>query len=421
MKQHSVTIKWMTAILALGVITYLSIYIFRGWNDDLITAPAYSAVVSVGVNVPGIVVREETVLPGSGSFVDLVPGEGERVAAGQTVAILYSQASGLETRQAIKTLSAELEQLNYASSTSSDGADVSKLESSVLQAISNIRVLSASDDLSSLEDSALDLRTAVFRRDYTYGNNAAVSGIASLIAEKQAQLQQLQASLSQVSTVISAPCSGIFSGVADGFENIAPDSVRAMKPSELSALIRQDPASPAGTVGKLITSSTWYFAAVLGEEDAKKFLEGQSYAVTFSHDWFGAVDMTLEWISDKEDGQVIALFSSRSRLSETTLLRTQSVDIATQQLEGIRVPRRALRVITETVTDKETGETSDLRYTAVFALVGIQAELKKVNVLYEDSNFYLVEPVDAAAVKRLRTGDIIIVNSADLFDGKVVS
>lgn len=421
MKQHhSITIKWMTAILVLGISAYLAVYIAQGWNNELSTTLAYSAVVNVGVNASGMVIREETVIPGSGSFVDLVPSEGERVAAGQTVAILYSQSSGLDTRQAIKTLSVELEQLNYALSSGIDGADTAKLDLSVLQSITNLRTLSVSDDLSALEDAALNLRTMVFKRDYTYGSSSAASGISALIQEKQAQLQQLQSSLSHVSTIISAPRSGIFSGVADGFEGITADSVRAMKPSELSSLIRQEPVPTAGTVGKLVTSSTWYFAAVLDEENARQLMLDRSYTVTFSHDWFGNVDMTLEWISDKENGQVIALFSSRSKLSETTLLRNQNVDIVTQQLEGIRVPRRALRVITQTVTDKDTGETSELRYTAVFTLVGQQAELKKVNVLYEDNNFYLVEPVDAAAVKRLRAGDTIILNSADLFDGKVV-
>jgi hypothetical protein len=84
------------------------------------------------------------------------------------------------------------------------------------------------------------------------------------------------------------------------------------------------------------------------------------------------------------------------------------------------VPRRALRVITDTVTDKETGEETQVQYTGVFTVVGTQAELQKVNVLYTDDNFYLVEPVDAAATKRLRAGDDVVVNSTGIFDGKVI-
>ena len=130
--------------------------------------------------------------------------------------------------------------------------------------------------------------------------------------------------------------------------------------------------------------------------------------------------MTLEQISDPENGQVVLLFSSRTNLADTTLLRVQTVDIVTQELEGIRIPRRALRVLTETVTDEETGETTETQYTAVYTVVGTQAELQRVNVLYTDENFSLVEPADPDASRRLRAGDEIILNTTGIYDGKVV-
>lgn len=421
MKQGTLTTKIMMSILVVGVLVYLGFYFAQGWDEELVTTPAYAASVDLGTEAAGIVVREETVIDGSGNFVDLAPGEGEKVSAGQTVATIYHDASGLDTRQSIKILNAELEQLKYALSSGTDTTDTAKLDSSVLQSITNLRTLSASDDLSSLEDSALNLRTMVFKRDYTYGDSGAASGIAALIQEKQTQLAELQASLSRVSTTISAPKAGIFSGVADGFESlITPDMLYTMTPSDLASLMDREVAAPAGAVGKLITSSTWYFAALLDEESALGLVEDESYLITFSHDWFGDVDMTLEYISDKQNGKVLAVFSSRVQLADTTLLRKQTVDIVTTRLEGIRIPRKALRVITETVTDKETGKTSEVQYTGVYTVVGTQAELQKVDVLYTDDNFYLVTPVDPDSARRLRAGDEVILSSSGIYDGKVV-
>ena len=159
---------------------------------------------------------------------------------------------------------------------------------------------------------------------------------------------------------------------------------------------------------------------MLSGEDARQLSEGQSYLIAFSNDWFGQVDMTLEWLSDKEDGEQIALFSARTELADTTLLRRQTVDIVSRQLSGIRIPRKALRVITETVTDKDTGESRQVQYTGVYTVVGTQAELQRVNILYTDENFYLVEPVDAASARRLRAGDEVILNTSGIYDGKVV-
>lgn len=421
MKQSNLATKITISVLVLGLMAYLIFYVIRSWQDEVLTIPAYSAIIQVGTDASGIVVREETVLSGSGAYVELIPSEGEKVSAGQTVALLYSDASGQATSQAINTLAAEIEQLDHALSSGTDTTDTSRLDAAVLETITDLRALTATGDLSALESSALDLRTMVFRRDYTYGDSGAAESLSALLAQKQAELSSLQSSLSQVATAVSAPSSGVFSGVADGYEDlIDPVSVLTMTPSQLSGLLSRDVAIPSGTVGKLITSSTWYFAAVLSEEDAQGLLEGRSYTISFSYDWFGQVDMTLEQIGEAENGQVVLVFSSRTDLADTTLLRVQTVDIVTEELEGIRVPRQALRVFTETQTDEETGETTETQYTAVFTVVGTQAELQRVNVLYTDENFYLVEPADPNASRRLRAGDEVILNTSGIYDGKVV-
>ena len=97
----------------------------------------------------------------------------------------------------------------------------------------------------------------------------------------------------------------------------------------------------------------------------------------------------------------------------------QTVDVVTQTLEGIRVPRQALRV--ETV--EETAGDGSIRHVnryGVFTVVGAQAEWHEVEVLYTDESYYLVRPADPAAASRLRAGDEVIFNSSGIYDGKVV-
>jgi len=423
MKQGNLSMKIMVAILVAGVLTYLAVYAVQGWDEPVMTTAAYELSVNEGLSAEGILIREEQVISrnSSAGFVDLSPSEGERVAAGEAVATIYRDASGLESRQSIRLLGAEIEQLRYALSSGGAGGDTSKLDASVLDSIVALRSISARSDLSTLEDCALNLRTMVFKRDYTYSGGGTDEGIAALIQQKQEQLSSLQASMSQVATTVTAPVSGVFSGAVDGYEDILnPASALDLTPDSLTALMRQVPQPPADAVGRLITSSTWYLAAVLDAEEARGLTTDKSYPVTFSHDWYGTVDMTLEHVSDKQDGKAVYLFSARTSLSETALLRLQTVDIATRQITGIRVPRQSLRVFTEDVTDKETGQTSTLNHTGVFTIVGSQAELQEVNVLYTADDFYLVEPAEPAAARRLRAGDAVILNSAGIYDGKVV-
>ena len=419
MKESTLATKIMIGVLCAGVLIYLGLYLLTGFQSGLTTTTAYTYSVNQGAEAVGIIVREEQVLTGSGNYVDLVPSEGERAAAGDAVALVYSDASALSTQQAIQSLGAEIEQLQYALSTGTQSVDVTRLDQQVVSSIISLRALAASGDLSDLEDSALNLRTMVFQRDYAYGDTGAASDIEQLIADKQSQLDTLTQSLSQVSQTIFAPAAGIFSGQVDGFESlITPDMLDSLTAEQLSDWLNAEPSANSNSIGKLITNSTWYFAALLPGENDLQLSQGSSYTISFSSDFYGGIAMTLERIVPGQD-QTLAIFSARSNLSDTTLLRVQRVDVVTDTVEGIRIPRRALRVETEDA-EQEDGSVRQQNTYVVYTVVGRQAERKEVEVVYTGDTFYLVRPVDETDTSRLRAGDEIILNTSDLYDGKVV-
>ncbi len=424
MKESTLATKLMIGVLCVGVLVYLAVYFVSGFKDDLATAVVYSYSVDLGTEATGIVVRDELVLSDSGGYyVDLVLNEGEKAAAGDAVALLYSDPSALETRQSIRALQAEIEQLEYALSSGVQSADASKLDSQVISSIVNLRSLTASGDLTALEDSVLNLRANVFKRDYSYGDAEAAVQISRLISEKQSQLTSLNQSLSQVSQTVYAPAAGVFSGEVDGYESaVTPAMLDDMTIDQLSALLSAAAPAHSSALGKLITGSTWYLAALFEGEDLPGLSEGSSYTVSFSHDFFGDVPMTLERLQ-ADGGQTLAVFSARSYLADTSLLRVQTVNIVTQQLQGIRVPRKALRVETvDEEVEREDGSTSTVQRNVyyVYTIVGKQAEKQEVRVLHTGDAYYLVEPVDQSSAFRLRSGDTVILNSSGIYDGKVV-
>lgn len=423
MKESTLATKVMIAILCLGVAVYLAVYFAQGWEEPLVTARAYTYTQDVGMEARGILVREETILPDAGgSYVDQILAEGEKAAAGQAAALLYTDPAALTTRQAIRTLSAEIEQLQYALSSGTQATDASRLDGQVLSSITALRSLTAKGDLTALEDYALSLRTMVFKRDYAYGDTNAAGQLGQLIQSKQAELVQLNASLNQVASVVYTPAAGVFSGTVDGWEGLlTPDKLEGLTAAGLEALLAQSPAPAAGPVGKLITGSTWYFAALLEGTDTG-LKSGRTYTLTFSGDYYGQIPMELDRVS-LEGEQTLAIFSCRSHLADTTLLRAQTVDVVIHHLEGIRVPRKALRV--ETVDEplesgNPDGPTRQVNRYKVYIVERSQAWGREVEILYTDENFYLVRPVDPAAAKRLRAGDEIILNSSGIYDGKVV-
>ena len=117
----------------------------------------------------------------------------------------------------------------------------------------------------------------------------------------------------------------------------------------------------------------------------------------------------------------MVVLSTDRYLSDTTLLRRQTVELVFDSQEGIRVPSEAVRVVEQTVTDGETGEERRELITCVFVLVGQQAERKPVTILEQLEDFALVVPAgDASAREALRAGDEIILSAVELADGDVI-
>lgn len=417
----STTLRLMMGILVLGVVSYLGFYILAFWQNDLHTTTAYLYTVDEGIQAQGVVIREEQILQGGQSyFIDLLPAEGERVGKGQPVALLHQDGQGTATRQRIRTLESEIYELEYTLASGTMGADVTRLDADVLDSMVQLRSMAARKDLSSLEEAALELRTRIFKRENTVAQQGEATSTAALIAARKEELLRLEASLSHASQTIPAPQAGTFSGVTDGFEHVlTPEVLSSLTADRLDELLQQPQPLPNHTIGRLITSSTWYFAARIPIQQATGLVEGRTYSIAFSNDYFGRVDMKLTRLHLPQQGNALAVFAGRTNLSNITALRRQTVDIVIRQVEGIRIPGRALRVRQEEQTEDGGLQTIQVERTGVYTVVGTRAEWQPVEVLYSGAGFYLVAPSHPNAARRLRAGDEVILSS-HVFDKKVV-
>ena len=92
-------------------------------------------------------------------------------------------------------------------------------------------------------------------------------------------------------------------------------------------------------------------------------------------------------------------------------LRRQKAEIIFGKAEGLRTPKEALRMMEE-----ESGPV-----TGLYCVVGTEARFKPVEVVYTGDTFLLVRSTAEREALRLRSGDEIIVQAEDLYDGKVLA
>ena len=262
---------------------------------------------------------------------------------------------------------------------------------------------------SSLDTLIPQLKTTVLKREYAYNGS---DDLTAKLDELNAQITALSGAASGGTTRITAPVSGTYSAVADGYESVlTPEVLETMTPSQLSSAA---PQSVSTTVGKLIQGSAWYFAANVNEKDAASLKENSRLTLRMASGVDFDLPVTLTRISAAENGKCLIVLKSTRYLSYMTLLREQNAELIISAYDGLRVPKNALRV-------DENG------VSGVYCLVGRVAYFKPVSIVYQGSDYCLVEPgtIEAATESQkslytLRPNDEVIVSAGELYNGKVV-
>lgn len=414
MKRTSFTTRILMLLVCLGVAVYFGYQSLRYLDDPLTTTAAYGYTVDETISASGYVVRSERVLEDeAGGLLRLARSEGERVSVGGTVASVYADQASLDRQNEIDALEARIGQLEYVQSASLSYEASAKLDSQIAQDLLTVRAALAGGRLDTVESRGGELRALVMKRDYTYSGDDLDGQLESLRQE----LKELRRQAAGTTRRISAPVSGLYSAVVDGYETVlTPESVLEMSPSQLSAV---QPDGAAGShVGKLILGDSWYYAASLRAGEIKDLREAGSISLRFSKDVARDLDVTIQSVSWEENGRSVVVFQGKYDLAQLTLLRQQTAEIILNTMSGIRVPQESLRVVPQSVAG-EDGEEREVQTTGVYCVVGVKAIFKPVKVLYSGEGFALVQP--AGAKKRvLRSGDEVIVTARDLYDGKVV-
>ncbi len=415
------------AALFLGVAAYFGIEAFQYLDDPLGVTLAYRYEVEQTLDLSGFVVREERVLPDEGGgLLRIQRSEGERVAAGGTVASVYADQASLDRQAEIENLESRVEQLQYAQDLALAAETTRKLDAQIAQNLLEYRRFLAADRLYDAEGTALELRALVLKRDYSDTGNG---NIGLQLQELGAQLLNLRSQAEGSVRRITAPEAGLYSAEVDGFEAVlTPDMLEGLTPSALSSLTA-DP-STASRTGKLVLGDEWYYAAVVSAEDGASLQQlqaesGGTLLLRFSKGVDRDLPVTLESLGVRENGRMVAVFRGTRYLRELTLLRQQRAQIVTGSTTGIRVPRECLRA--ERAYLDSDGRTVTEERTGIYCLVGREARFKPVEVVYSADGFVLVSPapeldpsVDRDAKRIIRAGEQVIVSARGLFDGKVL-
>lgn len=406
MKQDTVLTKIVIGLMLIVIVAYLALSGLKTLADPHHMVVAYNDVAENSLEVSGWIFRREVRLEPASGLVNYRLDEGEKAAANQIAAVSYQNQEALSRQQKVREVAGQVSQLNYA--LSNEALSGKNLENELMNSTTSIKNFAARGDFTRLNELADQYKRLILRREYLYSPAAATDlgmASASLVQESS----QLQAYNKENVQTIYVPKAGVFSTCVDGYETIFnPDALKGITVSAFRALVAAPPASNDGSVGKVATSSEWYYAMVVKEADLALFQQHSSVSVRISS-LADPIPMSVNQIGYTEGGEAVVVLASRKNLPDVIALRERTASVIFQSEEGIRVPKKALRA-------QEDGTVG------VYTVTACQAEFKRVKIVAEDGDDCLVRanPKDSKDKNILRSGDEVIITAAELYEGKVV-
>ena len=393
--------KILSLAVLVAVVTLLGIEGYRYFHRSVSVSVAYTGQVTDSLSVTGWVVRQETPLPDTSGTLLRQVQEGEKVHAGQTVAMAYASKSALEVVSQLEDTELKLQQLQFARSSFLDSDAALKVDSDISDSILRLHIATADGDYATATQEMSAMKTAVLKRSYSYES---LEQIDQAIAQTRSDISSLQNQLSGATSVKTA-VAGIYSGSTDGSEEaLTPDFLADVTPARLDAL---STGSAVKSAGKIITDSTWYFAANIPAQQARELQVGQEVTLRLSKGLQQDTPAYIQSISAEEDGQVAVVLSCTRYISQVTLLRHQQGEILLREYKGLRIPSAALRM----------DEDGSLQ---LFCRLGAYVCSKPVDLVYRGDGFCLVRSAQGAADARiLRQGDLVISTARALTDGMI--
>ena len=392
--------KILSAAILLAVVFYFAVQGYHYFSDPINTTFVYASREWDAIETEGYLVREEETFHSDLTTLHHALNEGDTVGKNQTLAIAFTDSSALTRVEKLSTLKLQAQQLSFALESFLDGDAALKLDDNIREDLTAFHQAIATGDFSQGEDSRASLKAAILKRDYTYTSQ---EQIELDLKDVEQQISETEASLN--GTEITAPRSGVYSAVCDGYEGVlTPALIGEISPSFLSAI---RPETHNANVGKLLYGDTWYYVTTITAEQAQSLDGRDRISVQFAKGFTQQFSMNIAHISEPENGKCVLWLSAKEYMAQTTLLRQQSATLLLKEYSGLRLPDKALRV-------SEDGKVG------VYCVIGARARYKGVEVLYHGDGYVLVAPTDSGDTTLLRQGDQVIITTAELYDGKVI-
>lgn len=377
-------------VLVLFMIVFVSIaYNFR--NKESSTETALMANATSSASVEGVFIRTEEVLTYSGGgIINYKVPDGGRLGSGSVIAEVYQTDDQILANREIAKLTSDLDVLDKIQNPGTlESAQPSELSSDIEETYRNILY---SRDMCDYETIASEKENLLVKLStYQLVTNEEVD-FAGRVGEINTELTQLRSTTIAPTEILTSDRSAYFVSYCDGYESVlTKDSIGSITIDQIRGITDSRDES-ADIVGKLVDGYEWYLAGIF-DNTKKNYSAGDRVTLQFESSPESFTATVVDIRDEGDPAESIIIVSCRQFNYDLVQHRCAEVEIIQGSYTGIKVPREAIRfkAMEETVVDEDTGieNTVTKNFKGVYIQEGEQVEFRKIDVIYEGSDYVL--------------------------------
>lgn len=337
MKKTDAFLRVTSLLIFIALAAYLALYMVHRAANPVQTALTVTASMSDSAPMSGLIIRDERLINSGGErYVAVTADNGEKVSAGEEVAVVYSSEEALERASQLQLLEREIQSVTDILNGSGTIATTGDREGSVNSALLDLSLCLHSGDLSEIDTKASALAALVFPSDSTANTSQ------EYLDQLQAEYEELARTSEEDIQSIAVSESGTFSTIVDGYEGVSPSYAQNLTPSGLRALIDADRVVDETSLGKLITSYDWYYVGIIPRQYGRDMLPGSQVSLSFGRYYSGPLEAEVEFVGRIEADEQIVIFRVEQGLTDMLAVRAVNAELVYNEYKGLRVPLKGL-------------------------------------------------------------------------------
>jgi len=373
-------------VIVLFLVIFVSV-IYNQKNRDSDTESALISEATAVAEFRGVFIRDEAPITYSGrGILSYSVPDGGKLGSDGIIAVAYPDDSQIKRNREQAALEKELDiLLKIQNPGTRESAQPSELSANISEDYREFLFCRDRMDLPGVKSVKDEL--IVEMSTYQIITNE-VTDFSQQVIDIQTRLDQLKREASKPIETVSSKSSGYFVSYCDGYEDkltvSSLDTLTADQIEQVTDTRLDDPK----VVGKLISGYNWYLAGVV-DNSHQEYKVGDYVRIRpeSSSESFTAEVKDIRGEEDQK--RAVLILACREFSSELVQHRCENIELIRGNYRGLKVPREAIRFVNEEVTEEGSSVTKDVTYKGVYVLNGEKIEFKKIDVIYEGSDYVL--------------------------------